>query len=167
VDIPYFAVLFKGDSMATSNIQKVDQNGEFTFQNLDEGPYRLYGTKKLNVMFNRDGGKPVSVQIGKTIDVTWYVIYCPEIRLVEPVGNVIVNTLRPTFRWNHYGTESQYRVKLEGEKYYTLKTTGENYIQPDSDIEPGDYKWHVCILEGPKNISIVCSLDESFSVVIE
>lgn len=169
--IPYYAVLFKSGATFSSGHTKVNENGEFSFNNLDPGSYSLHETTHLNVTFTTKGESAI-VKRGETTTVTLYSIYCPEIRLISPVGNAVMTTSKPTFEWHPYGQGSWYVVRIYGDldgkpggaSMATLAKTVETNDQYIGSLASGDFTWRVCIKKPSGQGYAVCSLEESFRV---
>jgi hypothetical protein len=98
VNIRYYAVLFERGKNVTTSRAEADENGEFSFYDLEPGSYSLHYTTRLNVMFSGEGD-PVEVKLGKTTSVIYYSNRCPEIKLISPVNDEVVTTSKPTFKW--------------------------------------------------------------------
>lgn len=171
MNIPYYAVLFKSGATFSSAYTKVDENGEFSFNDLKPGSYSVYETTRLDVAFTTEG-EPAVVKRGETTNVTLYSIYCPEIKLLSPADNAVVTTSKPTFEWEAYRPGSWYVVRIYGDldgkpggpSMATLGKTTNTTDQYVGDLASGNFTWRVCIKNPYGPGYAACSLEESFRV---
>jgi hypothetical protein len=171
VNIRYYAVLFRSGASFSSTHTEVDENGEFSFYNLEPGSYSVHKSTSLNVTFTQEG-EPAGVWAGKTTNVILYSIYCPEIKLVSPVDDAVVTAPKLTFEWEPYRPGSQYQVRISGDldgipggsSGLTLGATTDTTSEVTGVLASGEFTWKVCILKNSGPRYAICSLEESFRV---